>query len=102
MILFPLGIDVAKLKFNVCLIREDGHLRHKVFANTQAGFSQLSAWLSNNNIEQVHACMEATGTYAEALATYLVDAGLSVSVINPAAIKAYAGCQLSRNQNRQG
>ncbi len=62
MYLHPLGIDVAKLKFNVCLIREDGRLRHKVFANTQVGFSQLSAWLSNNNAAQVHACMEATGT----------------------------------------
>ncbi len=88
MILFPLGIDVAKLKFNVCLIREDGRLRHKVFANTQVGFSQLSAWLVANHVEQVHACMEATGTYAEALATYLFDAGQQVSVVNPAAIKA--------------
>ncbi len=44
--LLALGIDIAKLKFNVCLIREDGRLRHKVFANTAAGFSQLSAWLT--------------------------------------------------------
>ncbi len=94
----PLGIDVAKLKFNVCLIREDGRLRHKVFANTAAGFAQLSNWLVANHVVQVHACMEATGTYGEALATYLVDASQQVSVINPAAIKAYAGCQLSRTK----
>lgn len=98
MTLLALGIDIAKLKFNVCLIREDARLRHKVFANTQAGFSQLSAWLSNNGIEQVHACMEATGTYGEALATCLFDAGHRVSVVNPAAIKSYAGCQLSRTK----
>ncbi len=98
MTLLALGIDIAKLKFNVCLIREDGRLRHKVFANTQIGFAQLSTWLSNNNVAQVHACMEATGTYGQALATYLVDAGQRVSVINPAAIKAYAGCQLSRTK----
>lgn len=96
--LLALGIDIAKLKFNVCLIREDGRLRHKVFANTQVGFSQLSTWLSNNNASQIHACLEATGTYGEALATYLADAGHRVSVINPAAIKAYAGCQLSRTK----
>jgi transposase len=94
----PLGIDVAKLKFNVCLIREDGRLRHKVFANTAAGFAQLSNWLVANHVVQVHACMEATGTYGEALATYLVDASQQVSVINPAAIKSYAGCQLSRTK----
>lgn len=91
-----LGIDIAKLKFNVCLIREDGKLRHKVFVNTQAGFSQLSAWLCGNHAPQIHACIEATGTYGEALATYLADGGHQVSVINPAAIKSYAGCQLSR------
>ncbi len=98
MYLHPLGIDVAKLKFNVCLIREDGKLRHKVFANTATGFTQLTTWLSANHVEQLHACLEATGTYSEALATYLFDAGQRVSVVNPAAIKAYAGCQLSRTK----
>lgn len=98
MSLLALGIDIAKLKFNVCLIREDGRLKHKAFANTQAGFAQLSAWLAANGAAQVHACLEATGTYGEALATYLADASHQVSVINPAAIKAYAGCQLSRTK----
>jgi len=93
-----LGIDIAKLKFNVCLIREDGKFSHKVFANTRAGFSQLSAWLTAHHVPQVHACLEATGAYGEALATYLADAGHRTSVINPAAIKAYAGCQLSRTK----
>jgi hypothetical protein len=30
----PLGIDIAKSKFNACLLRADGRLRHKVFPNT--------------------------------------------------------------------
>lgn len=98
MSLLALGIDIAKLKFNVCLIREDGRLRHKVFANTAAGFSQLSARLVTNNAPQVHACLESTGTYSEALTTYLADAGHCVSVVNPLAIKSYAGCQLSRTK----
>ena len=93
-----LGIDVAKLKFNVCLIREDGRLRHRVFANTLSGFSQLSQWLTKNHVTQVHACLEATGTYSEPLATYLHDAGQQVSLVNPAAIKAYAGAQLARTK----
>ncbi len=41
MLLSVLGIDVAKLKFNVCLLREDGKLRHRVFPNTAAGFIEL-------------------------------------------------------------
>jgi hypothetical protein len=27
----PLGLDLAKLKFNACLVRAGGKLRHKVF-----------------------------------------------------------------------
>ncbi len=93
-----LGIDIAKLKFNVCLIREDGKFRHKVLANTAAGFAQLSTWLTANDVSRVHACLEATGTYGEALATYLAESAHRVSVINPLAIKSYAGCQLSRTK----
>ena len=32
-----LGIDIAKLKFNVCLINLNGKLKHKVFPNTATG-----------------------------------------------------------------
>lgn len=93
-----IGIDISKLKFDLCLLRENGKLRHKVFANTAAGFLQLSAWLEKQKVERVHACLEATGTYGEALATYLYDAGHIVSVINPAIIKAYAQSHLSRTK----
>jgi transposase len=93
-----LGIDVSKLKFNVCLIREDGRLKHRLLAHTLTGFSELSAWLKKNHLAQVHACLEATGTYWAALATYLSDNNHQVSVVNPAATKAYAGAQLSRTK----
>lgn len=92
----PLGIDISKLKFDVCLIRDAGKLRHKVFPNTAAGYAQLSAWLEKHQAGITHACLEATGTYSEALATYLHEAGHTVSVVNPAQIKAYAQSRLSR------
>lgn len=92
----PLGIDISKLKFDACLLRDAGRLRHRVFPNTPAGFAQLSAWLSKHHVERAHACLEATGTYGEALATYLHEAGHVVSVVNPALIKAYAQSHLSR------
>jgi transposase len=91
-----LGIDISKLKFDACLVREGGKLRHKVFPNTPDGFSQLSAWLTKHKVERAHACLEATGAYSEALATYLHDVGHVVSVVNPAQIKAYAQSRLSR------
>jgi transposase len=96
--LFPLGIDISKAKFDIALLRDDGKLRHKVFPNTEAGFQQLSAWLSKHKALPVHACMEATGTYGEALASYLHRAGHLVSVVNPAIIKAFASTLLSRTK----
>ncbi len=98
MILPVLGIDIAKLKFDVCLINTDSKLKHKVFPNNATGFAQLAAWLVKRDVEQVHACMEATGTYGEVLAYHLHAAGHRVSVINPAAVKAFAGSRLSRTK----
>ncbi|MDQ3803468.1 MAG: IS110 family transposase [Acidobacteriota bacterium] len=98
MTLPALGLDVAKLKFNACLARESGKLRHKVFTNTAAGFSQLADWLERQGAGRVHACLEATGTYGEALAIYLHERGHTVSVVNPAAIKAYAQSHLTRTK----
>jgi transposase len=96
MTLPPLGIDISKSKFDACLIREGGKLRHRAFPNTEAGFSQLTAWLEKHRAAPAHACLEATGAYGEPLATYLHDAGYVVSVVNPAQIKAYAQSRLSR------
>lgn len=93
-----LGIDISKLKFNACLINKGGKLKHKLFANTSTGFEQLSEWLSKQRVERVHACLEATGSYGEALSLFLSQAGHRVSVINPAAIKAFAQSRLSRTK----
>lgn len=98
MTLPTLGIDIAKLKFNVCLINLGGKLKHKVFANTAEGSQRLVAWLTKQGAQHTHACMEATGAYGEALALHLHAAGHRVSVVNPAAIKAFAGSRLSRTK----
>src|SRR5215213_7795034 len=93
-----LGIDISKLKFNACLINIEGKLRHKLFPNTAAGFEQLRDWLLRQGVERVHACLEATGTYGDSLALFLHEAGHRVSVINPAATKAFAQSRLSRTK----
>jgi transposase len=96
MTLLALGIDISKSKFDIALLREGSKFKHRVFPNTEAGFSQLSAWLVKQKVERVHACLEATGAYSEPLATFLHEQGQVVSVINPAQIKSYAQSHLSR------
>lgn len=93
-----LGIDLAKKKFDVALLL-NGKYKSKVFENNPAGFSSLLAWLAKNEVATVHACMEATGSYGEALARFLHKAGHSVSVTNPARIKAYGQSELLRTKN---
>ena len=91
-----LGIDIAKHKFNVTLLFPTGVRRRKACANTATGFAELAAWLQRHGARRVHASLEATGTYGEALATVLYDAGHLVSVLNPAIIHHYAKSQLTR------
>ncbi len=94
----PLGLDVAKLKFNACLMRAVGKLRHKVFPNNPDGFTRLCDWLKKQGVTRVQACLEATGTYGDSLAAYLHEQDHLVSIVNPAAIKAYAQSHLSRTK----
>lgn len=93
-----LGIDLAKATFDATLRTPVGTLFHQAFPNTPAGFAQLQTWLAGHGISQVHACMEATNVYWEALATWLHGHGHTVSVVNPARIKGYAQATLQRNK----
>lgn len=93
-----LGIDVAKLTFDATLLTRTGGQYHRSFPNTPAGFAQLHAWLAQHGVTQVHACMEATNIYWEALATWLHAQGHTVSVVNPARIKGYAQATMQRNK----
>jgi len=97
MVTFNLGIDVSKAKLDCALRLQNGKLRNKVVANSKDGFETLRAWLHKQGAEQIHVCMEATGTYWEAVAEFLAGvAGCTVSVINPAQIKAYGASVLVR------
>jgi len=68
------------------------------FANSAAGFKKLSQWLKNKGAGEVWGCMESTGRYGDALATYLHEQKHQVSMVNPARVKKYAESQLKRNK----
>ncbi len=93
-----LGIDLAKLTFDATLLTAGGEQHYQSFPNTHEGFSQLQTWLSEHGVTQLHACMEATNVYWEALATFLDAKGYTVSVVNPARIKGYAQATMQRNK----
>ncbi len=92
-----LGIDIAKDTYQVTLHYGPRTARHE-FANDPTEFKRLETWLRQHSAPQVHACLEATGRYGEALAEHLHAAGHVVSVVNPARIRHYADSQLARNK----
>lgn len=93
-----IGIDTAKEKLDVDVLRPDGRHRTKKFANTTKGHDELVSWLKGHKIGHAHICIEATGTYMEPVAECLYDAGYIVSVINPALGKAFAQSEGLRNK----
>ncbi len=92
-----LGIDVSKNTLDVALIFDNRTLC-KQFKNSLEGFKLLAAWLESLQITRVHACLEATGTYSEAVALFLHERGHLVSVVNPLRIKGYASANMQRNK----
>jgi len=95
---YHLGIDVAKAKLDCALLRPDGKYRNKVVENNLKGFNVLTAWLKKQAATQPHVCMEATGIYWEAVAGHLPVQGMTVSVINPAQLKAFGKSRLVRTK----
>ncbi len=93
-----LGIDVAKEKVDVALLQDKQFMAAGQFDNNPTGFKKLDKWLKHKQAEQVWACLESTGRYGDALATYLHQQGHQVSLVNPARIKKYAESQLQRNK----
>jgi transposase len=97
---FYLGIDVAKAKLDCALLLPNGKFRSKGgLANTPKGFADLSDWLTKQQVtEPIHVCMEATGTYWEAVAEHLVNDGHTVSIVNPFQIKSFGQACLVRSK----
>jgi transposase len=94
-----LGVDIAKDKFDCCLLTGGGSLTTQC-ANSLRGFKALLRWLKNAEIQlaDLHVCMEATGIYGEGLLQWLFAQGAAVSKVNPAQVKYFAKSRLARNK----
>lgn len=90
-----LGIDVGKANVH-CELLQAARSARKSFSNNRKGFEQLAKWLANRDAQEIHACLESTGAYGEAIAEYLYDRGLTVSVVNPLQVKSFAKSLLAR------
>jgi transposase len=90
-----IGIDVSKAKIDVLWLKDSVTLKakSKVFENDRKGHAELVVWLNKHvaqPLNEIHVVMEATGIYHEALAYWLFDHDVYVSVINPAYARDFA------------
>jgi transposase len=89
--MFYLGVDVSKKKLDCMLLNgTNGKLKSKSLSNTKAGFEELIGWLAENKAPEAHVVMEPTGVYHEPAALALTDAGLTLSLVNPAQLRQFA------------
>lgn len=88
-----LGMDVAKAKLDCCLLLDEDGVKRKTksVANSRSGVADFLAWIAKQHISpaELHVIMEGTGVYHEQAALALADAGVTVSIVNPAQVKDF-------------
>jgi transposase len=95
-----LGLDVAKAEVQAQLRPHQGAVRklRLCFGNEAEGFAHLDQWLARYGCKKVHAGLEATGAYSQALAHWLYEQGHLVSLLNPRRVKEFARSAGIRNK----
>lgn len=98
--IYSLGTDVSKDKFNACLqsykLGEQVHsvIARKEFANSQSGFTACMKWArshTSGQAPQMRVTMEATGIYYEPLALFIEEnyPQIHLAVVLPSKSKKY-------------
>ena len=90
---FYLGIDVAKAKLDCQLLDTTTNKRKaKSVANSSDGYRSLLVWLGKQDaaLADIHAILEPTGVYHENATLALSDAGVRLSLVNPAQLRQFA------------
>jgi transposase len=94
--LYYVGIDVSAKTLDVALARSGQSAQLATFANPPAGHRQLIKRLTKRG-RSAQVCLEATGTYSLGVALALHHhARTEGMVVNPKAIKNYAGATMQR------
>jgi transposase len=101
--MFNLGVDVSKNTLDLVLLLNTNPLKikNKTIDNTPAGYALLQQWVTHLLPPEApwQVVMEATGVYHENLAYTLHQAGIPVSIVNPAQLRKYAQSLAIKSKN---
>ena len=91
--MFYIGIDVSKAKLDCSLLTDatNNKRKAKVVINSTTGIADLLVWTNKQKVpnDQLHAILEGTGVYHEQAAQALHNAGVLVSIVNPAQVRNF-------------
>lgn len=95
--MISVGIDVAKGKSTVCILKPYGEIVSKPFdiSHVEKDLRELAVMLLRFD-DEVRVVMEAMGVYHLPVLTYLQEKGLFVAVINPYVMKVYRSGDLRK------
>jgi transposase len=100
--MFYIGIDVSKAKLDCSLLMDvtNNKRKSKVVINSKTGIADLLVWTNKQHVknDELHAILEGTGVYHEQAAQTLHDAGVLVSIVNPAQVRSFAFGLAIRNK----
>ena len=88
------GIDTAKDKLDIAICGQASHWRVE---NTLRGWKRLRSELTKAGVARVG--IEATGGYERGVVRHLQEAGLTVLVLQPIQVRAFARMHLRRAKN---
>jgi len=88
------GVDVSKDTLDVAFVGKN--IAQRSFSNSEWGIGSLLKIISEQVETEIVVTMEATGVYHLNLAVHLLEAGLTVSVVNPLIIKRYGEMKMLR------
>lgn len=98
-----LGVDVSKDKLDCCLLHDPAETKRKTkaVANSPSGLATLLSFVEKEGIrpDELHVIMEGTGVYHQLAAETLCDAGMTVSIANPAQVKDFGRGMAVRTKN---
>ncbi|MBQ4819035.1 IS110 family transposase [Aquimarina sp. MMG016] len=94
-----IGVDIAKLSFDVAIINNLDKIDSYVFDNTKKGIKAFLRLLKNQNIDLCDCliCMEHTGIYGKLIITSLVDNKANICVEMSLKIMRSLGIQRGKN-----
>lgn len=93
-----IGIDVSKLKLDICLVTEDGEIKYFKIDNT---IKSLKVFFNKNNtflnLQETLVCGEFTGHYSNILRSFCLNNGIALWLESGAEIKMRSGVQRSKS-----